>query len=114
MVFDKIGRRKALAVARVNGACRMRLENGMIKELALVLGSVEEHPRRMSEVEEFLTGAPFTEAKCRKAGELAANSVLQRTGHRHSSDYKVPVISRFVKALLEQTAQEGDWNDGTC
>ncbi len=105
IVFDKIGRRKALAVARINGACRLRRESERIGSIAFVLGAVEECPRRMAEVEQLIAGKPLSAALCLEAGVIAAKSVLAHTGHRHSSDYKLPVIQRFVAALLEKAYQ---------
>ncbi len=106
IVFDKIGRRKALATARVNGACRIRMEQDRIGSAALALGAVEERPRRMTEVEEYLEGKILSAGLCLDAGALAAESVLAHSGRRDSSDYKHPVIQRFVASLLEKASQK--------
>lgn len=106
MSFKKIGRRNALAIARLNGACILNMENNRVSKAALVIGSAAPTPKRFSIVEDYLRGKELNEEVLRAAGILATNYVLQQAGTRSSSNYKLPVVSRFIASLIEDTLRK--------
>lgn len=98
--FKKIGRRNALAIARINGCCVIKLNNNQIQSIAFALGASTSKPERIRDAEEFLAGREFNPEALKKAGSLAAEYVFKQTGTRSSSSYKLPVIEKFTAALI--------------
>lgn len=100
--FKKIGRRNALAIARINGCCVFRLHNNIAESVKFALGASTSKPERIRAVEEFLTGRELTADLLNKAGKLAAEYVFTQTGTRSSSAYKLPVIEKFTVSLIKE------------
>lgn len=104
--FLKVGRRNALSIARLNGACTLAAQNGRILEARLCIGAVTDRPQRFAEAEALLAGQSPSKTLFLQAGELVSAEVLRQTGQRASSAYKLPVIKEFTKSLLCST-----WGD---
>ena len=107
--FQKIGRRNALAIARINGCCALHLNNNIIESIKFALGASTSKPERIRVVEDFLTDEELTTETLQKAGKLAAEYVFEQTGTRASSVYKLPVIEKFTVSLIK-AATEGKNN----
>jgi CO/xanthine dehydrogenase FAD-binding subunit len=103
--FRKIGRRNALAIARVSGCCVLLLNGGVVESIRFALGASTSKPERIRPVEEFLTGRELTVEVFREAGKLAAEYVLKQTGTRPSSGYKLPVIEKLTASLIKGAAE---------
>lgn len=102
--FQKIGRRNALAIARVNGCCALRLNHNIVENIHFALGASTSKPERIRVVEEFLTGRELTAEILNNAGKHAAEYVFRQTGTRSSSSYKLPVIEKFTVSLIQAAA----------
>ncbi len=98
-VFLKVGRRRALAVARLNLALALDRE---LADPRVVLGSCFPTPRRLEVVEQLLHGAgePGPELFAR-AGRRAAREFTAVCGRRSSAPYKLPAITALVARGLE-------------
>jgi len=106
--FQKIGRRNALAIARINGCCALRINNNTIESIHFALGASTSKPERIRVAEEFLTGRELTAEVLSKAGKHASEYVFQQTGTRSSSSYKLPVIEKFTVSLIQAAAAGGN------
>jgi CO/xanthine dehydrogenase FAD-binding subunit len=104
--FRKIGRRNALAIARINGCCAFQLKSGAAENIRFALGASTSKPERIRAVEEFLTGRELTGEALSEAGKRAAEYVLKQTGIRSSSGYKLPVIEKFTASLIQDAVKE--------
>lgn len=100
--FQKIGRRNALAIARVNGCCVLRLNQGVAASIRFALGASTSKPERIRAVEDYLTGRELSADLLREAGIRAAEYVFQQTGMRASSSYKLPAIEKFTASLIKE------------
>lgn len=109
--YFKVARRNALAISRLNGMCLLRVKKGIIGAVSLVIGSATSTPHRFQTVEEFLVGKNISEELLAKAGVLASEYVLAKTGRRSSSVYKLPVIERLTVRLLHDAWQGGKANE---
>lgn len=102
MDFEKIGRRKALAIARINMAMCLRLDGAFIKEAAVAYGAVGKTAYRAAPLEEFLTGkrldAALVDAACGVAGEMVTQ-VLQG---RKTTPYKKKIAAAVLRRALEK------------
>ncbi len=100
--FLKLGRRKALATARLNLAVTAEVKDERIQEVRLSVGSATPIPCRMREAESFLQNKkPSVEIIARAAG-LTAQEMIRRSRVRASSAYKAPAVEGLtIKALKE-------------
>mgnify|MGYP000032400252 CR=1 FL=1 len=106
--FRKIGRRRALAIARMSMAAMLQKDDaGRISFMRLSLGACTPVPHRMEGVEEFLTGKRPTEKLLWEAGGLLAQSMIDITGRRSSTVYKEPAVKGlFLRMLHPVTKNE--------
>lgn len=99
--FQKIGRRRALAIARISMAAMARSDgDGRIEFLRIALGSCTPVPRRMAEVETFLTGKRPDEGMLLAAAKQVSDRMIETTGRRASAVYKEPAVQGLFLRLL--------------
>jgi CO/xanthine dehydrogenase FAD-binding subunit len=99
--FQKIGRRRELAIARINAAAMARQEpDGRICFFRFSLGSCTPTPHRMPEVESFLSGQVPTAKLIWEAGKLLADRTIAITGRRPSILYKEAAIQGLLVRML--------------
>ncbi len=99
--FERIARRKALAIARINAAAMARLDStGVIEDLRLSVGSITPQPTRMSAAENHLKGRRPNIATIQEAAEIVTQEMIRKSGIRPSTEYKKPAVEGLViKAL---------------
>jgi len=103
--FQKIGRRQALAIARLNLAAMVRRDGtGKIEFIRVALGSCTPTPHAMPEVEDYLLGRRPTAEDIWKAGRIMAETMIGITGRRHSTVYKEPAIQGLFMRLMAPLA----------
>ena len=101
--FEKLGRRRALARARMNMTVILRKdEDGRVAEARIVPGAVMPVARRMNEAESILQGQIPDEARIEEAAKALEAGVLQTTGRRWSSEYKLPVLKNVFKRVFKR------------
>jgi len=98
--FQKVGRRKALAISRLSVAALVTLTNGVIGRARLGIGAALPTAGRLPAVESFLEGRVLNEQVAAEAGKLAAAKMVEITGQRWSTPYKEPVLSALVRRAL--------------
>jgi CO/xanthine dehydrogenase FAD-binding subunit len=99
--FLKIGRRKALAIARVSMAVVAEKDaRGAISFIRFCLGSSTPVPCRIMEVEKFLTGKIPDEAVLSEGGRLAAAKMIEISGRRPTTVYKEQAVKGLFRRLL--------------
>ncbi len=99
--FQKIGRRKALAIARISMAVMAQQQpDKTIGFIRFALGSCTPTPHRFQEIEEFLLGKVPDEPLLWQAGRLLADRMLAVTGRRPSAQYKEPAIQGLFVRLM--------------
>lgn len=104
--FLKVGRRRALAVARINVAVALVLErDGHIQEARICPGAVIPIPSRISQAEEVLLGSRAGNELFQKAGRIVAQEVVRNAGRRYSTPYKEPVVEKLVQRALSIAAE---------
>jgi CO/xanthine dehydrogenase FAD-binding subunit len=100
--FQKIGRRKELAISRMSMAAMARQAGDKsISFIRFALGSCTPTPHRFREIEEMLLGKVPDEALLWEAGRVLAERMIEITGRRLSAVYKEPAIQGlFVRLML--------------
>jgi len=100
--FEKVGRRHALARARMNMSVVLRMDsNNALAEIRIVPGAVMPVARRMGEAESVLLGQRPEPDVVDAAADALAEGILSTTGRRWSSEYKIPVVKNVFKRVLQ-------------
>lgn len=98
--FYKIGKRKSLAIAVLNGASFLHVEDNKIVKARVVLGSVAAKTIRLYEVEKWLTGKEPTEENFIKAGEMGAQMIVPIDDVRSTKEYRTDASAGVIKKTL--------------
>jgi len=103
--FQKIGRRKELAISRMSMAAMAgQAGDKSISFIRFALGSCTPTPSRFREIEEMLLGRKPDEMLLWNAGRLLSKRMLDITGRRLSAVYKEPAIQGlFVRMMYPLT-----------
>ncbi len=100
--FQKIGRRRALAIARMSMAAMVGQQSDRtISFIRFALGSCTPTPRRFREIEAALCGRIPDEKLFWEAGKKLSEAMLDITGRRPSAIYKQPAVQGlFFRMML--------------
>jgi carbon-monoxide dehydrogenase medium subunit len=79
-----------------------RLREGVMTDVHVGVGGVEEHPRRIAEAEDLLEGQAPTEALLRAAGDAAAEAVDPLEDAQTDAAYRRELVRVVVRRALEQ------------
>lgn len=101
--FFKIGRRKALAIARLNFAMAvLKNDDDTIKDIKIVIGAALPVTKRFYDIEKELIGKKLTEEIIEQVSKEISEQVLAIAGPRKSSEYKIPVIKNVINTMLKE------------
>ena len=99
--FQKIGRRKALAVARISMAAMIAQgSDHRISYIRFALGSCTPTPHRFRDIENFLFGKVPEKELLWKAGKVLSQKMMKITGRRVSTAYKEPAIQGLFMRMM--------------
>ena len=99
--FQKIGRRKALAISRMSMAVLADQEQGgTFRSVRVALGSGTPTPMRMREVESFLLGKSLNLPTLEAGARMMAEEMVRITGRRPSTDYKEKAVQGLFMRML--------------
>ncbi len=105
--FQRIARRKSLAIARANVAVLAALDpQGVVEDLRLCVGSILPQPARMRMAEETLRGNVPNPELIRRASETVSAEMIRRSGIRPTTEYKKPAVEGLVIKALSETLLE--------
>ena len=100
--FEKLGRRNAMARARMNLSLVLRQDpDGRVSDLRIVPGAVMPVARRMKKAEERLLGKKPDEKWIEDVSNRLVDEMTGVTGHRWSTEYKVPVMRNIFWRMLK-------------
>ncbi|MEW6265105.1 MAG: xanthine dehydrogenase family protein subunit M [Thermodesulfobacteriota bacterium] len=101
--FFKLGRRKALARARLNLSLVLALDKDeTVSEFRVVPGAVMPVARRVKAAEERLIGRKPDQGLIDQAARDLTRGVFEVTGRRWSTEYKEPVLKNVFKRMVRQ------------
>lgn len=99
--FEKVGRRKSLAIAVASLAAALRLAaDGSVAEARFAWGSVGPTVLRCAEAEQALIGKPLTEESLNTAALLAQQAVQPIDDIRASAEYRRTVAGNLLLRLV--------------
>jgi CO/xanthine dehydrogenase FAD-binding subunit len=106
--FQKIGRRRELAISRISMAVMAEREgSGRINFIRLALGASTPTPRRMEEIENLLAGKVLEGDTIWEAGSSLASKMIEISGRRPSAVYKEKAVQGLLMRLLSPLTSYG-------
>ncbi|MEA1939660.1 MAG: xanthine dehydrogenase family protein subunit M [Candidatus Caldatribacteriota bacterium] len=110
--FQKIGRRKALSISRLNLAVVVKIdEENIFRDARIVPGSATPYPQSLPGVERAVNGQSIHKINIEEIGRIMSEEVVSVTGIRWSTPYKKPVISTLVQRALKEVIKEKSKNE---
>lgn len=99
--FVKLGRREALAIARLSVAVVIEQDStGRVSRASVAPGACLPMPSRVSSAESMLVGKVPDEAVVASAAHEVAEEMVRRTGVRWSTEYKKPVVEALTRRAI--------------
>jgi carbon-monoxide dehydrogenase medium subunit/xanthine dehydrogenase FAD-binding subunit len=104
--YQKVQRRQAVAIARINLAVLTDIENNEFKDIRIAFGSATPTAIRFSEIESELENTNINEIDYDKIQEKTGQEMIDITGERWSTPYKKPVVGNLLKRALQEIIKE--------
>lgn len=98
--------RKAMDLAIIGVAVKIRVENGICADAKIALGAVAATPIRAPKAEEVLVGRELTDEVIVKASEEAMNSCDPISDIRASKEYRKDMVRVFTKRAIRQAMEQ--------
>ncbi|MGB6607107.1 MAG: FAD binding domain-containing protein, partial [Atribacterota bacterium] len=110
--FQKIGRRKALSIARLSLALIAKIDKeGIFQDTRVVPGSATPYPQSLPETEKAIEGKSIFDIDVEEISKITSKEIVSITGERWSTPYKKPTIAVLIKRALEKIIKEAKTND---
>lgn len=110
--FQKIGRRKALSIARLSLALVTKIDKeGIFHDTRVVPGSATPYPQSLPETEKAIDGKSIFDIDIEEIGKITGKEMVSITGERWSTPYKKPTIAVLIKRALIKIIEEAKTND---
>ncbi len=100
--FYKLGRRRGVAISRITLALLLLFEDDKIKDMKIASGAVTPIGMRLREIEESCIGKSPGNELFKEVSKNLGKKILDVTGLRWSSHYKVKVVQQMLYQLLEK------------
>ncbi|GAF82761.1 unnamed protein product [marine sediment metagenome] len=109
--FQKIGRRKALSIARLSLALVTKIdEEGIFQDTRVIPGSATPYPQSLLVTEDAINGKSIFDIDVEEIGKITSKEMVSITGERWSTPYKKPTIAVLVKRALKKVIEEAKIN----
>ena len=102
--FYKLGRRSAVSISRISLAFLFLEENKLIKEFRIASGAITPIGKRFFEIEKLFVGREINSERFMEIAQKIGEEILDTTGLRWSTAYKLPVVQQMLYQLLEKNA----------
>jgi len=96
----KVGSRSSLTIAKVGLAGLKRVEKGVIKEIKLSAGSLNEYARRLPKLEVFLTGKEINRIDFAEMEKVLQQEITPISDLRSDKGYRYQVTVNLLKDFL--------------
>jgi len=100
--FYKLGRRRGVAISRITLALLMKIIDQTIQDIRIASGAVTPIGIRFPELEDFARGKKISDNLCRQLAQQLGKAILEKTGLRWSSAYKLPVVQQMFYQTLSK------------
>jgi carbon-monoxide dehydrogenase medium subunit/xanthine dehydrogenase FAD-binding subunit len=106
--FYKLGRRRAVAISRITLAILMSVNENRIDEIRIASGAATPIGTRFFELEKFAKSKNIDDIFMKELSRKVGEQVLNVTGMRWSSEYKLPVVQQVFYQLLNIILNRGE------
>lgn len=112
--FEKMGRRKAMAISLAGAACFVKLDPSgrVIEDIRVVIGSAAPTTVRAADVETALRGMPVDDGIIREKSKLALLSVSPITDQRATRNYRSELIPVLVSRAIARAVSNANLPGG--
>lgn len=100
--FYKLGRRSAVSISRISLAFLLLQEENLIKEFRVASGAITPIGKRFYEIENSFIGKDLSSDTFMEIAIKLGELILETTGLRWSTAYKLPVVQQVLYQLLEK------------
>lgn len=100
--FEKIGRRKALAISRINMAMVLTMDGSTIKTANIAFGAVGKKAYRAKKVEDALIGKSLDDSLIDAACDCADALIVEELAGRSTTPYKRKIGSAVIREALKK------------
>lgn len=100
--FYKLGRRSAVSISRISLAFLLHHEEKIIREFRIASGAITPIGKRFYEIENKFVGKEISSDTFMEIASSVGEKVLETTGLRWSTVYKLPVVQQMLYQLLER------------
>jgi carbon-monoxide dehydrogenase medium subunit len=104
VAFEKVSRTPSDAPI-VCAVAKLRLDNGVARDVRVAVGGVGPLPLRLARAEQTLEGKPLTEPLIAQAAEAAAKEVNPPSDFLASSEYRREMVKVLVKRTIVEASQ---------
>jgi carbon-monoxide dehydrogenase medium subunit/xanthine dehydrogenase FAD-binding subunit len=104
--FYKLGRRSALSISRISLAFLLLEENKTIKEFRIASGAITPIGKRFFELEKLFIGREANDKTFIEISQKLGEQVLETTGLRWSTVYKLPVVQQMIYQMLKKNVRK--------
>ncbi|MDZ7673205.1 MAG: xanthine dehydrogenase family protein subunit M [Halanaerobiales bacterium] len=104
--YQKVKRRKAVAIARINLAVITKIEDDKLKDIKIAFGSATPTAIRFRKIEKYLEGKDIAELNLEEIADKTGQEMVDITGTRWSTPYKKPVVGNLLKRALQDIVKE--------
>lgn len=102
--YRKVRDRSSYAFALVSVAAVIQLQEGRFEQVRLAFGGIAPRPWRNQAVEDRLRGETPSPALLEEAADIL---LVDARGHGHN-DFKIPLLRRALKAVLQGAVDAGE------
>lgn len=100
--FDKLGRRRGVAISRITIALLLKIKQSLIEDLRIASGAVSPIGMRFPDIERFGVGKRIDDELLKILAQQFGEQIFERTGMRWSSDYKLPVAQQMFYQMISK------------
>jgi CO/xanthine dehydrogenase FAD-binding subunit len=99
--FYKLGRRRGVAISRISLALLVDIQDSVIRDFRIASGAVTPIGKRFKQLEKLARGEKVTTDLFQQLSQELGQQILDITGLRWSTAYKLPVVQQMFYQLLE-------------
>jgi len=100
--YQKVGSRNSLAIAKIAVAGIKKIEKEKIIDLKLAVGSLNEYPRRLFKIEEYVIGKTLIEIDFNKVDEYLQQEITPISDLRSDKEYRYHVCVNLIRTFLNE------------
>ncbi len=100
--YDKVASRNILAISKLSLAGLKKMKNDLISEIKLAVGSLNEYPRRLFRLEEYIKDKSLHTLDFSKIRELLSKEITPISDFRSDKEYRFEVCQNLITDFLSK------------